>query len=124
MDTLEQALATSHLPPSALERIAAYFQALSEPSRLRLLNLLCSGEASVGELAVASGLSIANVSRHMATLAKNGLVKKEMRGNSAIYSIADGTLYQICDLVCTSIGNKLADEAQANAAFINTGKPV
>ena len=39
------------LPKEALEKVAAYFQALSEPTRLSLLNLLRGGERNVGELA-------------------------------------------------------------------------
>jgi hypothetical protein len=39
------------LPPEALEHIALYFQALAEPMRLQLINLLRSGEHNVGELA-------------------------------------------------------------------------
>jgi DNA-binding transcriptional ArsR family regulator len=39
------------LPDKALDQIAAYFQALSEPTRLKILNLLREQERSVGELA-------------------------------------------------------------------------
>ena len=40
------------LPPEALEQVAAYFQALSEPTRLQILNLLRQQEHNVGELAL------------------------------------------------------------------------
>ena len=36
------------LPPEALEKVAEYFRALSEPTRLRILNLLRTGERNVG----------------------------------------------------------------------------
>jgi len=36
------------LPPEALDQVAAYFQALSEPTRLQILNLLRTGERNVG----------------------------------------------------------------------------
>ena len=39
------------LPPEALEEVAAYFQTLSEPTRLQILNYLREGERNVGELA-------------------------------------------------------------------------
>ena len=58
------------LPPDALEQVAAYFQALSEPTRLRILNLLRSGEHNVGELAQECGYTAANVSRHLSLLTK------------------------------------------------------
>jgi DNA-binding transcriptional ArsR family regulator len=125
MTIQQQLLLDSYLSTKTLERIAAYFHVLSEPSRLRLLNLLCQDEASVSELACATELSIANVSRHMTLMARNGLVKKEVRGNSAIYSISDETLHQICELVCMSIGKQAVDEAEAHTAFLqmaNTSK--
>jgi len=76
------------LPDEALAQVAAYFQALSEPTRLQILNLLRQGERSVGELAKLCGYSSANISRHLALLTQRGLVARESRGNSAIYTIA------------------------------------
>lgn len=104
---------------NTLARLADYFQALAHPSRLHLLNCLCSGERGVSELAKLTELSIANVSRHLSLLAKHGLVKKEVVGNNAIYSIADSNLHQMCDLVYANISNKLNEEAQENHAFLN-----
>ena len=94
------------LPPDALEQVAAYFQALSEPTRLRILNLLRSGEHNVGELAQECGYTAANVSRHLSLLTKNGLVARESRGNCAYYRIADASVYELCDLVCGSLARQ------------------
>ena len=63
--------------------MASYFQALSEPTRLTLLNLLRGGERSAGELAQLTGFTIANVSRHLTLLCQRGLVMRESRGTSA-----------------------------------------
>lgn len=105
------------LPPEALTQVAAYFQALSEPTRLQILNLLRQGERSVGELAQLCGFSAANVSRHLTLLTQHGLVKREPRGNSAIYSIADVSVYALCDLVCGSIARRFEALAAGQAAF-------
>ena len=91
------------LSPEALEQVAAYFQALSEPTRLRILNLLRERERNVGEIAQLTGFTAANVSRHLALLAERGIVTRESRGTSAWYRIADPSIYQLCDLVCGSI---------------------
>jgi len=77
------------LPDEALAQVAAYFQALSEPTRLQILNLLREREHSVGDLAQRCGFSAANISRHLSLLTQHGLVQRTSRGNSAIYSIAD-----------------------------------
>ena len=105
------------LPPEALAQVAAYFQALSEPTRLQILNLLRQGERSVGELAQLCGFSAANVSRHLTLLTQHGLVKREPRGNSAIYSIADASVYALCDLVCGSIARRFEKLAAGQAVF-------
>lgn len=105
------------LPQEALEQVAAYFQALSEPTRLRILNLLRKQERSVGELAQLCGYSSANISRHLSLLTQHGLVERESRGNSAIYSITDKSVYSLCDLVCGNIARQLEREAKARSAF-------
>jgi DNA-binding transcriptional ArsR family regulator len=93
----------NQLPEVAIEKVACYFQALSEPTRLRILNLLREQEYNVGELAEACGYTAANISRHLAVLMQQGLVKREGRGNNVYYQIADPTIYALCDLVCNSI---------------------
>jgi len=113
------------LPGEALVQVAAYFQALSEPTRLQILNLLRSGPRSVGELAELCGYSSANTSRHLTLLAQHGLVVRESRGNSAYFQIADPAVYQLCDLVCGNIARQLERAAQRHAAFVApaTGRP-
>ena len=105
------------LPDEALAQVAAYFQALSEPTRLQILNLLRKQERSVGELAQLCGYSSANISRHLQLLTQHGLVSREARGTSAIYRIADPSVYAMCDLVCGSIARQLDRAALARAAF-------
>lgn len=105
------------LPPEALERVAAYFQALSEPTRLQILNLLREKERNVGELAQLCGYTSANVSRHLTLLTQRGLVARESRGNSAYYRIADPAVYQLCDLVCGNIARQFDRAAGGRAMF-------
>lgn len=105
------------LPAEALGQVAAYFQALSEPTRLQILNQLRDGEKSVGELAATCGCSSANVSRHLSLLAQHGLVAREQRGNSAYFRIADDSIYALCDLVCGNIARRFERMAAQRAAF-------
>ena len=105
------------LPDDALIRVAAYFQALSEPTRLRILNLLRQRPHNVGELAQLCGYSSANISRHLSQLMQHGLVARESRGNVALYSIADPSVYALCDLVCGNIARQLDRLAAGRAMF-------
>ncbi|MDI1309635.1 MAG: metalloregulator ArsR/SmtB family transcription factor [Methylotenera sp.] len=104
----------------ALEHIAQYFQALSEPTRLKILHSLQDGERNVSELTELSGCTQANVSKHLSLLAKIGLVKRESRGTSVYYNIADPSIYTLCELVCGQIGSRLADEAPLRAMLLSS----
>lgn len=110
-------LAMKDLPPEAMEQLASYFQALAEPTRLRILNLLRSGERNVGDIAQATGFTAANVSRHLALLAERGMVARESRGTSVWYRIADASIFELCDLVCGSIARGYEQSARERAAF-------
>jgi len=101
----------------ALEQVAAYFQALSEPTRLQILNLLREGERNVGALAEACGYTAANISRHLSMLMQQGLVEREHRGTAVYYRIADPSVYALCDLVCGNIGRRLDGVAHARRTF-------
>ena len=105
------------LTPAALEQVAHYFQALSEPTRLQILNLLRGGERNVGELAQLCGFTAANISRHLTMLTQHGLVARESRGTSVYYRIADDAVYALCDLVCDNIARRLERTAADRAMF-------
>lgn len=117
-DQLRMRRSMEGLSNEALLQVAGYFQALSEPTRLQILNLLREQERNVGELAQLCGCSSANISRHLALLTQHGLVARESRGNSAYYAIADESVYQLCDLVCGSIARQLERTAPYRAAFV------
>ncbi len=107
---------------AAMEQIAAYFTALSEPTRLQMLSILRDGERNVGELAQQCGYTSANISRHLAVLSKHGLVAKESRGTSVYYRIADESVYTLCDLVCGSILRQLEEKSSTQKEFAMSAK--
>lgn len=106
------------LPDAALAEVAGFFQLLSEPSRLRVLNLLREQPRCVGELARACGSSPANISRHLAQLQRHGLVDREGRGTSVFYRIADPSVYALCDLVCGQLARHHARLDATGASFL------
>lgn len=108
------------LPKEALDQVAAYFRALSEPTRLHILSLLRGGERNVGDLAQLCDYTSANISRHLAILSKHGLVTRENRGTSVYYRIADDSVYALCDLVCGSIARQFEQSARERQAFLQT----
>lgn len=105
------------IAPEALEQVAAYFQVLAEPTRLRILNLLRQGEHNVGELAQACGYTAANISRHLSLMTKQGIVAREGRGTSVYYRLTDESVDALCDLVCGNIARRLEQASETNSAF-------
>jgi DNA-binding transcriptional ArsR family regulator len=103
----------------ALDHVAQYFSALSEPTRLKILNHLRDGEKNVGDLAIACDCSQANVSRHLSTLAKHGMVVREGRGTAVFYRIADDAIYALCDLVCGNVARQLESQASLLGSLQN-----
>ncbi len=97
------------LTPEAAELIASRFRALSDPTRLRIIDLLrTSGEASVGELTEALGASQQNVSKHLSALLAGGFVARRKQGTSSLYRIADPQVLELCERVCAGIETQLA----------------
>lgn len=100
---------------TALAMIAARFRALSEPVRLRLLNLLMQGEHTVGQLVEASGSGQANVSKHLALLRDAGMVGMRKEGLSTICYIADPVVNELCEMMCSRLREEMEGKAKALA---------
>jgi DNA-binding transcriptional ArsR family regulator len=109
----------SKLDEKALDHVAKYFKALAEPMRLKMLNALQDGEKNVSQLTEISGGTQANVSKHLSLLDQYGLVKRESRGTSVFYSIADPSVYQLCELVCGQIGERMSKQAEISKLFVS-----
>jgi DNA-binding transcriptional ArsR family regulator len=90
------------LSDNMLDVIARRFRILGEPQRLRILQVLQTGEHTVGDLVGKLQGNQPNVSKHLQTLFDSGLVGRRREGNSMFYSIADPVVFKLCDLVCRS----------------------
>jgi ArsR family transcriptional regulator len=106
------------LSPLALELIAARFRALSEPMRLRLLNLLMGGEKTVGQLVDATGSSQANVSKHLSVLREAGMIAMRKEGLSSFCFIADPIVNELCEMMCSRLKEEMESKVQAFDAGI------
>ena len=63
------------------------FEALADPTRRRILELLRDGDLTAGELAEHFDISKPSLSHHLATLKSAGLVSDERRGQNIVYSL-------------------------------------
>ena len=91
------------LGDAVLHTAAALFAALAAPLRLRILDVLGHGQASVGEIVDAAAASQPNVSQHLRVLHAAGLVERRRAGAYVVYALRDGPLLQACRGMCTEL---------------------
>jgi DNA-binding transcriptional ArsR family regulator len=100
-------LETKDLSPAQMEQVFAqvsqFFSLLSEPSRLKILFILCDGEQSVNTVMEQAGSSQANVSRHLTALHRAGILARRKAGVTVYYSIGDEATLGICQSVCARV---------------------
>ena len=97
------------LPEPLIEVIAERFRVIGEPMRIRLLDALRDGEATVGELTARLEASQQNVSKHLGVLHQAGVVRREKQGTSVHYSIADESVFDLCEQVCGGLRQQVAE---------------
>jgi DNA-binding transcriptional ArsR family regulator len=106
------------LPDELVALIAERFRALSEPVRIKLLDQLREGEATVLELTERTGTTQQNVSKHLSVLQRSGIVDRRKQGNFAYYRIVDESVFALCAAVCGSLQRR-ADSLHALVAGVS-----
>ncbi|HEY6030564.1 MAG TPA: metalloregulator ArsR/SmtB family transcription factor [Gaiellaceae bacterium] len=95
------------LPDEVVELIARRFRVMADPTRIKLLDRLRAGEASVQELTEAVGGTQQNVSKHLGVLADAGIVSRRKDGNFTRYRVVDEGVFRLCEDVCGSVERQL-----------------
>lgn len=114
--------ATESVPSEVVQQVADYFSVLSEPMRLRILNVLRDGEKCVQDLVEATETSQANVSKHLKVMLQAGILNRRSEGTSAYYSVADELIFELCNLVCDRLASRIEQQAKYFRAFTLTSK--
>jgi ArsR family transcriptional regulator len=76
-----------------------FLKSLSHPARLVLLCRLAEGSASVGELESFVDLPQAEVSKHLARLRADGMVRAERSGRSMSYALTEARTARVVKLL-------------------------
>lgn len=77
-----------------------YFKAFGEPSRLKILRVLSSGEMTVSQIVKAMELSQPTVSRHLAVLRDAEIVVDRRQGQQVFYSLNKSAVEDCCSGFC------------------------
>ena len=86
---------------------AAFFRALAHPVRIRILELLLSGEQNVQELREALGVEQPVVSQQLAVLRTNNIVAGRKEGVSVRYSLRDPLIADLLNIARRIFNNHL-----------------
>lgn len=104
----------SHPPLTAesLADIARRFRALADPTRLAILQVLKSGEATVGTLSSETGARVAAVSKGLQQLHRAGFVTRRREGLFIWYALRGrDDVLAICEVMC----DRVVDHARSVA---------
>ncbi|MFC6357280.1 ArsR/SmtB family transcription factor [Luethyella okanaganae] len=98
---------SSELPVAQLK--AEFFKAIGHPIRVRVLELLVGGEASVGSLADSIGSEISNLSQQLGVLRRAGVVVTRRDGNTILYALRDPELVELLAVARRMLVSNLQD---------------
>lgn len=85
--------------------LSRYFQVLGDATRLRILEVLLDGEATVSALVDALGVPQSRVSNHLACLRWCRLVKSRKEGRNVVYRLVDPRVRDLLE-----VGRRLSEE--------------
>lgn len=100
------------------ESAAELFSLLATPIRLKLISALCREEKNVSQLLAEIETTQPNLSQHLATLYRTGILGRRREGTQVFYRLINEHAASLCRAVCTQIAMEQAgpDEAQPAAA--------
>jgi ArsR family transcriptional regulator len=91
---------------------ASLFQALSNPTRIAIVEVLRAGELSAGAIQEQLGIEQANLSQHLAILRSRQIVVNRKEGNQVFYSLRSAVLLEVLDIMRRYFQANLTEAAQ------------
>lgn len=88
---------------------AEFFKTLAHPARIRVLELLRSGERSVGELIPDVGLEPSHLSQQLGVLRRANVVQSRKEGSTVLYSVTDPRIFELLEVARTILSSSLAE---------------
>jgi ArsR family transcriptional regulator len=75
------------------------FKALSDPTRLKILEFIKDGEKCICEIIPYTGKSQPNVSQHLKVMKFAGIINERKDGNRIMIKASDNKIFKIIDQV-------------------------
>ena len=93
---------------------AELFSLLSTPIRLKILSSLCNGEKNVSQLLGDIDTTQPNMSQHLSTLYRAGVLGKRRDATQIYYRIESERAAMLCRAVCTQIALEMDPESEVD----------
>lgn len=93
------------------EAVAELFSVLSTPIRLKIISLVCNHERTVTQLLAEIDTTQPNMSQHLATLYRTGVLSKRRQGTQMVYSLRSERVATLCRAVCTQVATELGSDS-------------
>ena len=105
---------------AVFESVAELFSLLSTPIRLKIIGALCHGEKNVSQLLDEINTTQPNMSQHLATLYRAGVLGKRRDSTQIYYRLQSERVATLCREVCTQVAIEL--DSQAILAEVTAGE--
>jgi len=93
---------------AVFESVAELFSLLSTPVRLKIISALCQGEKNVSQLLTEIHTTQPNMSQHLATLYRAGVLSKRRDSTQIYYRLQSERVASLCRAVCLQISQDMA----------------
>lgn len=100
---------------AVFESVAELFGLLSTPVRLKIIGALCNGEKNVSQLLSEIDTTQPNMSQHLATLYRAGVLGKRRDSTQIYYRLQSERVATLCRAVCTQVAIELDGEDELPA---------
>jgi DNA-binding transcriptional ArsR family regulator len=97
------------MPRPVHEVKAELFKTLGHPVRIRILETLREGAASVADIAAAVDVRGSTLSQHLATLRQADVVMSHRSGSQVIYQVVDPRVFQLLEIGKQMLTSSLTD---------------
>jgi DNA-binding transcriptional ArsR family regulator len=101
---------------SVFEAAAELFGLLSTPVRLKIISAVCNGERNVSELLEQIDTTQPNMSQHLSTLYRAGVLGKRREGTQIFYRLRSEKVATLCRAVCTQVAIEMDGDDDVPAA--------
>ena len=95
---------------------AELFKLLATPIRLKIISALCRGEKNVSQLLQDVATTQPNMSQHLSSLYRAGVLSKRRDATQIYYRIGNERAAALCRAVCTQIAVEMDPRADVPAA--------